>query len=95
MPRARASSPSSTATCSTTRRSFYGPNRLGSQRTLTAAEIEVLRALAEGKSAAAIATETGRSVHTVRAHTRAIIAKLGSKGKVAAIAAARKAGLIP
>jgi DNA-binding CsgD family transcriptional regulator len=62
---------------------------------LTAAEIEVLRALAEGKSAAAIATETGRSVHTVRAHTRAIIAKLGSKGKVAAIAAARKAGLIP
>ncbi len=70
---------------------------ISSQRTsaLTPTELSVLRMLAEGMSAPQIGQATGRSVHTIHAHTRAIIAKLGVKGRVAAINQARKAGLIP
>jgi DNA-binding NarL/FixJ family response regulator len=61
---------------------------------LTAAEREVLHALAEGMNAPAIALETGRSVHTIRSHTSAIISKLGAHGRGDAVARARKLGLI-
>jgi DNA-binding CsgD family transcriptional regulator len=62
---------------------------------LTPSELEVLKLLADGRTAAEIARETARSVFTVRAHTRSIIAKLDVHGRVAAISAARSAGLLP
>jgi DNA-binding CsgD family transcriptional regulator len=61
---------------------------------LTAAETEILGFLAEGMSAPQVAAQLGRSVHTVRAHTRAIIAKFNVSGRGAAISHARKIGLV-
>jgi DNA-binding CsgD family transcriptional regulator/tetratricopeptide (TPR) repeat protein len=62
---------------------------------LTPTELSVLALLADGMSAPQIARATSRSVHTIHAHTRGIIAKLGVSGRVAAISQARKSGLIP
>jgi DNA-binding CsgD family transcriptional regulator len=62
---------------------------------LTPSEFAVLRLLADGMSAPQIARETNRSVHTIHAHTRGIIAKLGVSGRGAAISKARRTGLIP
>jgi DNA-binding CsgD family transcriptional regulator len=62
---------------------------------LTRAEIEVIRLLANGHSAAEIATRSMRSVHTVRNHTRSIIAKFEVSGRMAAVARARQLGIIP
>ncbi|MGB8204237.1 MAG: LuxR C-terminal-related transcriptional regulator, partial [Candidatus Baltobacteraceae bacterium] len=62
---------------------------------LTPAELAVLSLLADGMSAPQIASATSRSVHTIHAHTRGIIAKLGVSGRVAAIGRARSIGLIP
>jgi DNA-binding CsgD family transcriptional regulator len=61
---------------------------------LTRAETEILAFLADGMSAPVIAVELGRSVHTVRAHTRAIIAKFNVSGRGAAVSYARRAGLV-
>jgi ATP/maltotriose-dependent transcriptional regulator MalT len=61
---------------------------------LTHAETEILGFLADGMSAPAIALELDRSVHTVRAHTRAIIQKFGVSGRGAAISHARRIGLV-
>jgi ATP/maltotriose-dependent transcriptional regulator MalT len=61
---------------------------------LTHAETEILGFLADGMSAPQIALELGRSVHTVRAHTRAIIAKFNVSGRGAAISHARRIGLV-
>lgn len=62
--------------------------------TLTEAEMRVLRELAAGKNAPTIARETGRSVHTIRTQTSAIVAKLGARGRGEALARARKLGII-
>jgi DNA-binding CsgD family transcriptional regulator/tetratricopeptide (TPR) repeat protein len=62
---------------------------------LTPAELTILKLLADGASAPQIARQTGRSVHTIHAHTRGIIAKLGVSGRGAAISQARRIGLIP
>jgi DNA-binding CsgD family transcriptional regulator len=61
---------------------------------LTGAELGVLRQLAVGKSAPAIARESGRSVHTIRTQTSAIVNKLGARGRGEAVARARKLGLL-
>ncbi len=61
---------------------------------LTRAEAEVLGYLADGFSAPQIAVELGRSVHTIRAHTRAIIQKFNVSGRGAAISHARRIGLV-
>jgi DNA-binding CsgD family transcriptional regulator len=61
---------------------------------LTHAETEILGFLADGMSAPQIALELGRSVHTVRAHTRAIISKFNVSGRGAAVSAARRMGLV-
>ena len=61
---------------------------------LTAAELDVLQMLADGKSAPQVAAEINRSVHTVRAHTRHIIEKFDVNGRGAAISHARRARLI-
>jgi DNA-binding CsgD family transcriptional regulator len=62
---------------------------------LTPSEFAVLAFLAEGLSAPQIARATSRSVHTIHAHTRGIIAKLGVSGRLAAVSQARRIGLIP
>ncbi|MBV8748240.1 MAG: response regulator transcription factor, partial [Candidatus Eremiobacteraeota bacterium] len=49
---------------------------------------------ASGKNAPMIARESGRSVHTIRTHTSAIVSKLGARGRGDALARARKLGLI-
>jgi DNA-binding CsgD family transcriptional regulator len=66
----------------------------GQQLGLTRGELRILRLLADGMNAPEIAKETERSVHTVRAHTRAIIAKLGVRGRYAAISQARERGFL-
>ena len=67
---------------------------IGPARTLTETELNVLRLLAEGMSAPQAALELDRSVNTIRAHTRSIIAKFEVSGKVSAINFARKAGIL-
>jgi DNA-binding NarL/FixJ family response regulator len=62
---------------------------------LTATELLVLELLADGKSAGDIAKDLDRSIYTIRAHTRAIIGKFNVRGRLAAVAYARKAGIIP
>jgi DNA-binding CsgD family transcriptional regulator len=61
---------------------------------LTSNELAILQMLADGMSAPAIAVATKRSPHTVRAHTRSIIGKFQVHGRGAAIAQARKLGLL-
>jgi DNA-binding CsgD family transcriptional regulator len=62
--------------------------------TLTPAEADVLRLLAEGRSPKDIALESGRSVYTVQVHVRNIIKKLGCSGRNEALTVARKRGLL-
>jgi DNA-binding CsgD family transcriptional regulator len=61
---------------------------------LSESEYGVLVLLADGLSAPQVAERTGRSVHTIRAHTRSIIAKFGVSGRPAAIAFAQARGLL-
>ncbi len=61
---------------------------------LTTAESEVLKALADGKSPKDIALETGRSVYTIQAHVQNLIKKLGCSGRNEALKVARKKGLV-
>jgi pimeloyl-ACP methyl ester carboxylesterase/DNA-binding CsgD family transcriptional regulator len=53
---------------------------------LTAAESAILEGLAQGRSAEAIADETGRSVGTVRQHIKALLAKLNMPSQTQAVA---------
>ncbi|MBD5656691.1 MAG: response regulator transcription factor [Candidatus Eremiobacteraeota bacterium] len=48
----------------------------------------------DGLSAPQIAHQTGRSVHTIRVHVKAIISKFGVSGRNAALSFARKNGLL-
>lgn len=68
--------------------------RTTSESPFTPGESVILRMLAEGQTAPEIARMLGRSVHTVRAHTRSIICKMDAKGRGAAIQAARRQGLL-
>jgi DNA-binding NarL/FixJ family response regulator len=61
---------------------------------LTSAERLILALIADGKSAPDIAKDLGRSLYTVRAHTRSIISKLNVSGRVAAVAEARRLGIV-
>ncbi len=61
---------------------------------LTPSERAVLRALGTGTSTKSIAIDSGRSVHTIHAHVRSAISKLGCSGRNQAIAIARKNGLL-
>jgi LuxR family maltose regulon positive regulatory protein len=62
--------------------------------TITSAEREILRALAQGKTAKEIAAQTGRSVHTVRTLSQRVIQKLDCSGRQQAILVAQRRGLI-
>ncbi len=61
---------------------------------LTRSEIEVLEALSAGTAAKKIASERGRSIHTIHAQIRSVIDKLGCSGRGEALAMARQEGLI-
>lgn len=61
---------------------------------LTARQSEVLRMLAEGKRARAIAAELHLAETTVRNHIRAIRRELGTHSQLEAVAKARRLGLV-
>jgi DNA-binding NarL/FixJ family response regulator len=61
---------------------------------LTARELEVLAALADGLSNKAIARRLGISFHTAKFHVGAILAKLDADSRTEAIAKAAQRGLV-
>lgn len=61
---------------------------------LTAREVEVLQLLAAGKRNDDVAADLAISPHTVRSHLQSIHAKLGVNTRLAAVAAARRAGML-
>jgi DNA-binding CsgD family transcriptional regulator len=70
------------------------PSGDGRTYSLTPRQREVLGMLAEGKSARVIAVELRLSEMTVRNHIRSILRELGCSSQLAAVAAARRAGLV-
>jgi DNA-binding CsgD family transcriptional regulator len=66
----------------------------GSETALTRREIEVLSDAALGMTARSSAANIGNSPHTVNAHRRTIIKKLGTDNLPAAVALALRSGLI-
>jgi DNA-binding NarL/FixJ family response regulator len=66
----------------------------GSDAVLTARELEVLRALADGASNKMIARRLGISFHTVKFHVASILAKLDADTRTEAVAQAARLGLV-
>lgn len=64
------------------------PNQLSDR------EVEVLQALAEGQTTAAMAAEMHISVNTVRNHVQRVLTKLGAHSRLEAVAAGIRAGII-
>jgi DNA-binding NarL/FixJ family response regulator len=62
---------------------------------LTCREYDILVLLADGLPVSSIAEQVGISVHTCRAHVRAVLAKMAVHSQLAAVVAAAKAGLLP
>jgi DNA-binding NarL/FixJ family response regulator len=61
---------------------------------LTARELEVLAAMADGASNKAIARRLGISFHTAKFHVAAILAKLDADSRTEAVAKAAQLGLV-
>jgi len=71
--------------------------RLGSEtesESLTAREIQVLRAVAAGQTNKAIALKLGISEHTVKFHLGSAMSKLGAASRAEAVATAIRKGLL-
>jgi DNA-binding CsgD family transcriptional regulator len=62
--------------------------------TLTATERLVLQTLAKGQTTKSIASELGRSPSTIDTHVKAILRKLGCRGRIEAARIAREHGII-
>jgi two-component system nitrate/nitrite response regulator NarL len=62
--------------------------------TLTRREREALHLLAEGASTGEMTVRLGVSYNTVRNHVQRILAKLGARSKLEAVAIARRGGLV-
>ena len=60
---------------------------------LTARELQVLRAMSTGASRHEIAAQLGISSNTVRTHMQSILTKLGVHSSLAAVTVARRAGI--
>jgi DNA-binding NarL/FixJ family response regulator len=71
---------------------FDGADASGVQ--LTARELEVLAAMADGASNKAIARRLGISIHTVKFHVAAILAKLDADSRTEAVTRAAQRGLV-
>jgi DNA-binding NarL/FixJ family response regulator len=69
--------------------------RLNQFATLSARESDVLGAMMQGMSAAAIAERSYVSVATIRSQIKAILRKLGVNSQLAAVAMAYRAGWTP
>lgn len=67
----------------------------GAAPALSPREREVLALVARGLPNRDIAAELAISPHTVRTHVQALLSKLDRANRVAAVAAARQAGLLP
>ena len=74
------------------RRRLQGDDLLVDQ--LTCREIEVLRLLALGRRTEQVADTLGISANTVRTHIQNLTAKLGVRSRLAAVALARRVGLL-
>lgn len=61
---------------------------------LTAAQIEILEALAEGQTPKEIAQSTGRSLFTIQTHIQNVIKRLGCSGRHEAVSVARSRGIL-
>lgn len=61
---------------------------------LTPRELEVLGMLGDGLDVRAISTDLGLSTYTVRDHVKALLAKLGARSQLEAVATAGREGLI-
>lgn len=61
---------------------------------LTPRQAQVLRLLAQGRSATAIAAELGIAKSTVRSHIRGVLAELGAHSQLEAVAEARARRLV-
>lgn len=61
---------------------------------LTRREHDVLRLLGQGQEPARIAGELGISLHTVRGHVKAVMAKLGVHSQLEAVVTGHRRGLI-
>ncbi|HET8599734.1 MAG TPA: LuxR C-terminal-related transcriptional regulator, partial [Segeticoccus sp.] len=70
------------------------PSSAGRPGSLSQRELEILAALADGKSRQRIAAECHISVHTVRTHVQHILGKLHAPTTLAAVRLAREAGLL-
>jgi two-component system, NarL family, response regulator len=62
--------------------------------TLTRRQRQILQMIADGHSTRAAAKRLGLSTETVRAHTKAILARLGARDRVNAVAIALRSSLI-
>ena len=72
-----------------------GTGTLGPSPPLSSREVEVLRYIAAGLSNQEIATRLYVSKYTVKAHARTIYDKLDAHSRTAAVARARKLGILP
>lgn len=70
-------------------------NGAAAESVLTPRQLEVLRLLAEGIPAKLAAQQLGIAEVTVRNHIRAILSALGCHSQLAAVAEARRRGLVP
>jgi DNA-binding NarL/FixJ family response regulator len=61
---------------------------------LTAREYEVLRLMADGLDARAVARQLGISVHTCRGYVKGVLAKLEAHSQLEAVAVATRRGLL-
>jgi DNA-binding NarL/FixJ family response regulator len=76
-------------------RAAGNPAPAGRPVELTSREFDILVLLADGLPVTSIAEQVGISVHTCRAHVRAVLAKMAVHSQLAAVVAAAKAGLLP
>jgi DNA-binding NarL/FixJ family response regulator len=70
------------------------PLRPAGEGPLTARELDVLAAMADGASNKTIARRLGISFHTVKFHVAAILAKLDADSRTEAVTKAAQLGLV-
>lgn len=84
----------SRATRALTRPRESAPQGAPTQRSLSDREMEVLALVARGLDTAAIAAQLSLSPHTIRSHVQRIMADLGVRTRLEAVAVARHRGLV-